>query len=198
MARIRRRKFYFLVVVVATVFIFGRYIISTTSVRMSRQADVIGVVYDYTIKTEHGRAIKVARVIDGDTVELVNGERLRYIGIDTPEEVDPRKSPQCFAEAAAAANKAMVESKSIIFYDDVSRKDKYGRWLGFVYLSDGTFVNQSLVARGFAFAYPYAPDISHAAEFARAETQAKDARLGLWAACKVFRTSSGREQTNVL
>lgn len=155
-------------------------------------------LYDHFVQTEYGRAIKVARVIDGDTVELVNGDRLRYIGIDTPEEVDPRKPIQCFAKEAAAANQALVEGKSIISYKDTSLRDKYGRWLGFVYLNDGTFVNLELVQKGFAFSYPYKPDISRAREFEKAETEARFAGRGLWTACRVYRTSTGREQTNFI
>src|SRR6266481_3564162 len=71
---------------------------------------------DRSVKTEYGVPIKVRRVIDGDTIELVNGDRLRYIGIDTPEEVDPRKPVQCFAREAAARNKNLVEGKEILFY----------------------------------------------------------------------------------
>lgn len=131
-----------------------------------------------------GRYSKVARVIDGDTVELANGDRLRYIGIDTPEEVNPRKPIQCFSKEAAARNRALVEGKTVVFYKDVSDRDKYGRLLGFVYLEDGTFVNLALVQEGFAFSYPYRPDISRAAEFQRAEAEARKAGRGLWSACE--------------
>ena len=154
-------------------------------------------LYDHSVKTEYGKAIKVARVIDGDTIELINGDRLRYIGIDTPEEVDPRKPVQCFAKEAANENKALVENKSIIFYKDISERDKYGRWLGFVYLNDGTFVNRKLIQEGLAFAYPYKPDTSHADEFQKVEAQARQAQLGLWKACAVHQEYS-REQTNDL
>lgn len=155
-------------------------------------------VYNHSIKTEYGKTIKVARVIDGDTIELINGERLRYIGIDTPEEFDPRKPVQCFAKEAADANKNLVEGKSIIFYKDISDRDKYGRWLGFVYLEDGTFVNLALVRQGFAFAYPYKPDISHADDFQKTETEAHKTKRGLWTACAVHRDSNNHEQTSAL
>lgn len=154
--------------------------------------------YDYSVKTESGKPIMVAEVIDGDTIVLINGEHMRYIGIDTPEEFDQRKPVQCFAAEAAARNKALVEGKKIIFYKDQTEHDKYGRWLGFVYLEDGTFVNKELVSEGFAFAYPYKPDITKKAEFKSAETTAKKNHLGLWANCQVTKLSSGREQTNAI
>ncbi len=189
------KKFYFFVSALVATFLFYNYAHTVPKGASHRNA---AILYNYSVKTEYGQEIKVARVIDGDTIELINGDRLRYIGIDTPEEFDPRKPVQCFAQEAAAENKSLVESKSIIFYKDVSDRDKYGRWLGFVYLSDGTFVNKALVQKGFAFAYPYKPDISHAGEFKQAESQARQAQLGLWSACTVHQTSAGREQTNNL
>lgn len=155
-----------------------------------------GIVYDRSVEARPGVPIMVAEAVDGDTVELINGERLRYVGIDTPEEVDKRKPVQCGAREAAARNEELVEGKEITFFPDISTKDKYGRWLGFVYLSDGTFVNEMLVEEGHAFSYPYAPDVSKRAVFAAAQGRARTALRGLWAHCTVTRLSSGREQTN--
>jgi len=157
---------------------------------------VSGQTFDRSVKVEYGQPIKVAHVIDGDTIELINGERLRYIGMDTPEEFDPRKPVQCFAKEAAEHNRQMVEGKEIKFYKDMTSYDKYGRWLGFVYLADGTFVNLELVKQGYAFAYPFPPDISKFTEFQTAETVARTAKLGLWGGCTISSTSYGREQTN--
>lgn len=180
---------------VAAAFLFYRYAF-VAPVSVPRRA--VATVYDHTIKAEYGKAIMVAGVIDGDTIELINGERLRYIGIDTPEAVDPRKPIQCFAKEAAEANKNLVEGKSIIFYKDVSNRDQYGRRLGYVYLEDGTFVNLELVRRGFAFSYSYPPDISKAGEFKAAEAQARKNNAGLWSVCAVHQDAAGREQTNGL
>lgn len=158
---------------------------------------VSSAVYDTGIKAEYGQPIKVAKVVDGDTVVLQNGERLRYIGIDTPEEFDARKPVQCFAKEAAEENRRLVEGREIKFYKDVSEKDKYGRWLGFVYLNDGTFVNERLVQEGYAFAYPYPPDTSKSAQFAEAESLASSNKSGLWSGqCSIIILSGGRKQTN--
>ncbi len=146
----------------------------------------------------YGRPVRVARVIDGDTIELDDRTHLRYIGIDTPEEVNPRKPVQCFAKEAAERNKALVENKDIIFYKDISDHDRYGRLLGFVYLPDGTFINNMLVSEGYAFSYRYAPDISKAKEFQRAEDFARHLGLGLWSACRVSKLPNGREETNAI
>jgi len=147
---------------------------------------------------EYGKLIKVTRVVDGDTIQLENGERLRYIGIDTPEKNDPRKPVQCFAEQASQKNKELVEGKMIKFYKDVNVRDKYQRLLGFVYLEDGTFVNLELVQQGYAFSYTYPPDISKQNEFTEAQKQARESKLGLWNDCTISTSTSGHEQTNAI
>ena len=152
----------------------------------------------YAVQAQYGIPVHVSRVIDGDTIELVGGEHLLYIGIDTPEEVNPRKPVQCFAAEAAKRNKELVEGKDVVFYKDISERDRYGRLLGFVYLLDGAFVNKMLVSEGYAFNYPYAPDILMAREFKSAEESARKLRLGLWARCKTTLLPNGREQTNAV
>ena len=156
------------------------------------------IQYDYSVKTEFGKPILAAQAIDGDTIELINGEHLRYIGIDTPEEFDTRKPVQCFALEAADKNKELVEGKTITFYKDKTEHDMYGRWLGFVYLEDGTFVNKKLVEEGYAFAYPYKPDLTKSDEIKAAESIARRSKIGLWANCKVTVLTSGRRQTNAV
>ena len=153
--------------------------------------------YD-AIGARYGVAVHVSRVIDGDTIELAGGEHLRYLGIDTPEEVDPRKPVQCFATEAAERNKELVEGKDVVFYKDVSERDRYGRLLGFVYLPDGTFVNRMLVSEGYAFSYAYPPDVSMARAVRSAEESARKLRLGLWAACTATSGRNGHEQTNAV
>ena len=92
---------------------------------------------------------KVIRVIDGDTVELKNGERLRYNDIDTPETVHPSKPVECYGPQASAKNKDLVEGKIILVELGNPTKDRYGRLLGYVYIED-LFVNAELVRGGYA------------------------------------------------
>ncbi|OIP24750.1 hypothetical protein AUK11_02240 [bacterium CG2_30_37_16] len=122
----------------------------------------------------------VSRVIDGDTIELSTGEKVRYIGINTPETVHPSKAVQCFGEEAAAKNKELVLGKEVILKKDVSNKDKYGRLLRYVYLNDGTMVNNLLVKNGYAFASAYPPDIKYQLTFESSEKEARENNLGLW------------------
>lgn len=175
--------------------ILGAVLVSGQNNFPDKPASVPAILLNHSIKAEYGQMIKVARVIDGDTIELINGDHLRYIGIDTPEEVKPDTPVQCFARKAAERNRELVEGKDITFYKDISYHDKYGRWLGFVYLPDGTFVNKELVSEGYAFAYPYTPDISKKSELQTAEKSARQHNLGLWANCSVIKLRSGREQT---
>lgn len=126
--------------------------------------------------------VKVTRVIDGDTIEIEGGERVRYIGIDTPETVDPRKTVQCFGVESSKKNKELVEGKTVRLEKDITNRDKYNRLLRYVWLDD-TLINLALVQDGFAHSYSYPPDIKYQDQFVTAERQAREAKLGLWNAC---------------
>lgn len=130
-----------------------------------------------------GRAV-VERVVDGDTIELTTGDHVRYLGMDTPETVDPRKPVQCFGHEAADKNRELVEGREVTIVPDVEDRDKYGRFLRYVYQGD-TFINLALVQQGYAYAYPYPPNVAHEAEFRAAERAARTAKVGLWQACPV-------------
>src|SRR3990172_7201954 len=99
--------------------------------------------WDLTPQTQFGgqaklgdkrEKVKVTRVIDGDTIELGDGRRVRYIGIDTPETVDPRKPVECFGKEAAAKNRELVDGKMVEMEKDASETDKYGRLLRYIYV----------------------------------------------------------------
>lgn len=128
----------------------------------------------------------VSHVVDGDTIDvLIAGKttRIRFIGMDTPETVDPRKPVQCFGKEAKQYNKELVEGKKVRLEKDISETDKYHRLLRYVYLTDGTMVNQKLVADGYARVYTYPPDVHFSSLFLKAEQSARQANLGLWAKC---------------
>lgn len=125
---------------------------------------------------------KVTRVIDGDTIEIENGERVRYLGVDTPETVDPRKPVQCFGVEASKKNKELVEGKTVRLEKDITDRDKYGRLLRYVYV-DNLFINLELVKQGFATSYTYPPDVKYQEEILTAEREARRANRGLWTAC---------------
>lgn len=131
-------------------------------------------------------AARVVRVIDGDTaVVALPGnptERVRYIGIDTPEDVKPGTPVQCFSRRAAARNAQLVEGRRVRLRFDAERRDHYGRLLAYVY-RNADFINARLVAEGFARPYPYPPNTAHAGEFARLARRAAARGRGLWSRC---------------
>ena len=133
-----------------------------------------------------GRA-QVLRVVDGDTIRVrVDGhtERVRYIGIDTPESVKPGTPVQCFAKRASAANAALVAGRTVRLVGDVEARDRYGRLLAYVYREpDGAFVNARLVRDGYARTLTIAPNVAHARELADLARAARRERRGLWRSC---------------
>ncbi len=126
--------------------------------------------------------VKVIRVIDGDTIEIEGGERVRYIGIDTPETIDPRKPVQCFGVEASNKNKELVEGKMARLGKDITDRDIYNRLLRYVWVDD-IFVNLELVKQGFAYSYSYPPDIKYQDQFVKAQQEAREAKQGLWNSC---------------
>jgi micrococcal nuclease len=141
---------------------------------------------DEPSRTTLGRA-QVLRVVDGDTIRVrLDGrtERVRYIGIDTPESVKPGTAVQCFAKRASAANAALVAGRSVRLVADVEERDRYGRLLAYVYREpDGAFVNARLVRDGYARTLTIAPNIAHARELAELARAARREHRGLWSAC---------------
>jgi len=133
------------------------------------------------------KLILVTKVIDGDTIKLENGQIVRYIGIDTPETVDPRKTIQCFGKEASDKNKELVEGKKVKLQKDVSETDRYGRLLRYVWVNTednkGVFVNDYLVKQGYARAVSYPPDIKFQDLFNASQNYALENNIGLWSKC---------------
>ena len=132
------------------------------------------------ISFKTNQTVQVSRVVDGDTIVLADGRKVRYIGINTPETVDPRRPVQCFGTEASAFNHTLVAGKTVRLEKDISETDKYGRLLRFVYLEDGTLVNETLVREGYASASAFPPDITKQDLFFAAEREARAAHAGLW------------------
>jgi micrococcal nuclease len=128
---------------------------------------------------------QVRRVVDGDTILLTSGERVRLIGIDTPESVKPGTPVQCFARRASAFTHALLDGAAVRLVPGAERRDRYGRLLAYVYRArDGLFVNAALVRGGYARTLTIAPNTRHAAEFAALASDARHAGKGLWGACR--------------
>jgi micrococcal nuclease len=121
---------------------------------------------------EYDEAV-VTQVIDGDTIEIGGGERVRYIGIDTPEVGEP------YCQEAAEANRNLVEGKRVRLEKDVEDKDEYGRLLRYVWV-DTTMVNAELVRSGYAYSYSYRPNIRYQEYILEVEKEAREQQRGLW------------------
>jgi micrococcal nuclease len=130
---------------------------------------------------------RVTRVVDGDTVAVraAGGQdTVRYIGIDTPESVKPNTPVQCYAKAASHRNAELVAGRSVRLVVGAEARDRYGRLLAYVYRADdGRFVNEELVAGGFARTLTIAPNDRYARRFAARAAAARAAGRGLWGAC---------------
>ena len=127
----------------------------------------------------------VTRVVDGDTIHVstsLGDFTVRYIGIDTPETVDPSRPSGCFGQESSARNKKMVEGKAVELEKDVSETDEFGRLLRYVWV-DRQMVNAILVRDGFAQAATYPPDVKYQARLLELQTEARTARRGLWDIC---------------
>jgi micrococcal nuclease len=129
----------------------------------------------------------VTRVVDGDTVAVrIDGadERVRYIGVDTPETVKPGTPVQCFGRTASAYNHRLVDGQPVRLRFDAERHDRYGRLLAYVYRArDGLFVNAALVRGGYATTLTIPPNTAHATQFAALERRARERQRGLWRSC---------------
>lgn len=128
----------------------------------------------------------VTRVVDGDTIVVVKDSqehKVRLIGIDTPETVDPRKDVQCFGKEASQYLKNLIEGKNVTLETDETQGDldKYSRLLRYVYTEDKTLVNKAIIQNGYGFEYTYNLPYKYQSEFKTAQEYATTNKLGLWA-----------------
>jgi len=137
----------------------------------------------------------VAHFVDGDTIAVnMNGqmEKVRLIGVDTPETHKPNTPVQCYGPAAAAFTKNTIGRSPVrLVADPLSTdRDRYDRLLRYVYLPDGTDLNEKLIQNGYGFYYPYFP-FTKSEQFAAAQKSAQAGNRGLWANCSPTPTDGG-------
>lgn len=131
------------------------------------------------IELPQPKTYQVKRVIDGDTIELTNGEKVRYIGMNTPEIKNRSGAVECFANEAKTRNEELVKGKEVTLEKDVSDKDKYGRWLRYVYVGN-VMINRQLIIEGMAQVDTYPPDVRYQDLFLVEEKNARAKAVGLW------------------
>lgn len=135
--------------------------------------------------TNSTQLYNVIAVIDGDTIDVdLNGktERLRLIGLDTPETKDPRKPVQCFGKEASEQARKLLDGKQVRLEAEASQgeRDKYDRLLRYVYLEDGTSYNKQIIFDGYAHEYTYNTPYKYQTEYKQAQKDAEAAQRGLW------------------
>lgn len=129
---------------------------------------------------------RVRSVTDGDTIRVdfeagPANQPVRYIGMDTPETVKPDTPVQRFGPEASRENARLVDGERLCLERDVSERDRYDRLLRYVWLSDGTMVNEALVLAGLATVDTFPPDVKYVERFIAAQHVAREAGRGMWA-----------------
>jgi micrococcal nuclease len=134
------------------------------------------------------------RVVDGDTIVVsIDGttERVRYIGIDTPESVKPGVPVQCWAKRASALNRSLVSGRTVRLTFDHERRDRYGRLLAYVTREDGLDVNGRLLQEGAARTLEISPNTSRASSYRKLQSDARSRSMGLWSVCEEPQETTG-------
>ncbi len=163
----------------------GQAVNSDSSVSVA-PSDVSGQEDASSISSPEGaESNRVVKVVDGDTVDVdIDGSttRLRIIGIDTPETVDPRKPVQCFGREASNKAKEILTGQFVTLTADGSQgdTDKYGRLLRYIALPDGTDYGLYMISQGYAHEYTYHLPYEKQADYKQAEIDARSNNRGLW------------------
>lgn len=152
------------------------------SILLFANTTVSNVLPAYSINLiENGTVI---RVVDGDTIEVYQDnqiKKVRLIGVNTPETVDPRKDVQCYGLEASLYLKKEIEGKKVTLESDPTQqnKDTYGRDLRYVILN-GENINKKIIENGYGFEYTYKVPYKFQEEFKIAEENARSDQKGLW------------------
>jgi endonuclease YncB( thermonuclease family) len=149
-----------------------------------------------TLGTMSPGTYHVTQFYDGDTIAVdMSGkqEKIRLIGVDTPETHDPRKAVECFGQAASDFTKQLIGDQPVRLESDAlsSNRDRYDRLLRYVYLPDGRLVQAEIIKQGYGFAYVGFP-FTKMDEFRSLEQQARDNNRGLWNNCQTNIDKNGQ------
>lgn len=163
------------------------YLYQETGVQfLNSPSVIIGATTTKNTDSSTATFYPVIKVTDGDTIQVsIEGktEKIRLIGINTPETVDPRRTVQCFGKEASSRMKELAENKKVrLEYDDSQGyRDTYGRMLAYVYLEDGQMLNRKMIAEGYAYEYTYMAPYKYQADFREVQNLARVSSRGLWA-----------------
>ena len=152
------------------------------------EAGIVRAFWSGDLRIDETKLYPVSDVVDGDTFKTrIDGREItvRLLGINTPETVDPRKPVECFGPEASAEAKSLLVGREVrlAFNPNRERTDKYGRYLLYVYRDDDMFINENLIADGFAREYTVGKPYQFQAKFRTDEKAAQAAGKGLWGKC---------------
>lgn len=175
----------------AAVSLYGEYRNHNQDSQASVTHGVTPVATSTATLTIQGRRAHVLAVVDGDTLDVsfatsTQHQRIRLIGVNTPESVDKRKPVQCFGKEASAYTASLINThapdRMLTFVPDQSQGeyDKYGRYLAYAYFPDGSMLNEMLIRDGYGFEYTYRTPYDHQKLFKEAQASARDDGRGLW------------------
>ncbi len=139
-----------------------------------------GYKWHNSSKIQHLKKVKVIKVIDGDTVILNIGEKLRYAGINTLELHTKTGKPQPFAKEAYKLNKKLTEGKTLYLELGLRERDRYGRLLGELYFENGTSVSEILVKKGLALVCYYPGNVKYYEKYLPFQREALKKRKGIF------------------
>lgn len=162
-------------IVTLVILLVGAYVVPRIESESSGQQVVLAGMY------------RISQFNDGDTITVEmagKSEKIRMIGVDTPETEDPRKPVQCYGKAASAFTRQLIGDQPVRLEADPlnTNRDRYNRLLRYVYLADGRMVNAELILQGYGFAYTSFP-FTKIDEFKQYQTEAREANRGLWNTC---------------
>lgn len=171
------------VIVIITAFLLDRFEIIDISEYLNTNDDQYST-NEQTYNVNDAYYYDVVRVVDGDTLVIdYNGtnEKVRLIGIDTPESVHPNEEKNTeFGDMVSNYSKKMLTGKKVQVELDVEQRDKYGRLLAYLYL-DGQMYNKVLLEKGYAKLATYPPNVKYVDEFTKIQKRARENKMGMWA-----------------
>jgi micrococcal nuclease len=176
---LRRKKFIFSLIVFLLL-VFYQRLSPTEQVLSEKIQPSPSVKIEQATKQE----AQITRVVDGDTIEvLLNGskEKVRVIGINTPETVDPRKPVECFGREASNFAKGFLANQIVSLESDPTQqeRDKYGRLLRYIFVNEVDF-GKLMIEQGYAHEYTYDLPYKYQLEYKEAEKEAREGKVGLW------------------
>ena len=119
-------------------------------------------------------------VDDGDTIVLTDGRRVRYIGINSPEVESKYSKAEQYGDEASELNRELVYLKKVRIEFDIEKYDQYGRLLAYVFLPDGTFINNAIITAGYAYCLPKKPNVKYEELFLKSQQNAMLLNNGIW------------------